>query len=255
VSSPAEPDIPKVLVIAADTNIEALVGELVAFAGYRPIYDVTMGAAGESIRRARPAVALIDTALPSSTVRACIGAAEDNDAHIVLMSSTASANELADQATSERALHFALPGGPKQLRFVLDRAIELKGAHVTERRAEQVRRALPGSVHPSICAALASVARARLLTARSFEAKAENRQLRGVASELRSDSDRNRSALWAAVADYAQQLKQARLDESEAVVRIRDMISDCAFAVGAEADVDAILTESERWAREVFRAA
>src|SRR5688572_19945503 len=68
---------PSVLVIAANDNIEALAGELVAFAGYRPSFDATNGAAGESIRRTRPDVALLDTALPPDVVRSCVDAADE----------------------------------------------------------------------------------------------------------------------------------------------------------------------------------
>ena len=73
-----ERSVADVLVIAADSNIESLVGELVAFAGHRPVYDVTVGAAGESVRRARPHIALVDTALPLPVVQACFAAAAES---------------------------------------------------------------------------------------------------------------------------------------------------------------------------------
>jgi hypothetical protein len=245
-----------VLVIAADPNIESLVGELVAFAGHRPIFDVTLGAAGESVRRSRPEVAIIDTALPPTVVRACVDAAGEHGTRVVLMSSTASATELADEAAAEHTLHFALPGGPKQLRDVLERALELKpdapAMMIPERR---VNAHVAGSVHPSLCAALASVARGRLLIARAAGAVEEARSLRQSGRDLLSESRRSRAALRAAVVDYTLQLRSASITEDEAVTQIRDTVSDCASLVGAEAEMDAILYESETWARAVYRAA
>jgi DNA-binding NtrC family response regulator len=112
-----------VLVIAADPTIESLIGELVSFAGHRAMFDVTGGAAGESIRRVRPDVAMIDTSLPPSVVDACLGASEEVHSQPVLVSSTDSTGELAAEALADNCLYFPLPGGPKPLRALLDRAI------------------------------------------------------------------------------------------------------------------------------------
>ncbi|MEX2151993.1 MAG: hypothetical protein WD825_01565 [Gemmatimonadaceae bacterium] len=112
-----------VLIIAADTSIEALVGELVTYVGHRPVYDATAGAAGESIRRIRPDVTVVDTALPRPVVDSCLGASDEVGSEPVLMSSTDSAMELEQQARSARRLYFALPVGPKPLATVLDRAL------------------------------------------------------------------------------------------------------------------------------------
>lgn len=248
-------NIANVLVIAADSNIESLVGELVAFAGFRPLYDVTTGAAGESIRRARPEVAIVDTALPRAIVRACRNAATESGAQMVLMSSTASAAELADEAAQQRALHFALPGGPKQLRLIIERALDRRGAprpEIPDRRSAQHP---AGSVHPALCAALATVARARLLTMRASSLMRTNVELRELGKNELANSKRSHAALRAAVADYAAQLKGAKFSEDDAVVQIRDTIADCAAIIGAESEMDTILGESEGWTREVYRAA
>jgi CheY-like chemotaxis protein len=117
-----------VLVIAADPIIESLVGELVSFAGHRATFDVTGGAAGESIRRVRPDVAIIDTSLPPSVVDACLGATEEVRSQPVLVSSTDSTGELAAEALADHCLYFPLPGGPKLLRALLDRAIAASAA-------------------------------------------------------------------------------------------------------------------------------
>jgi DNA-binding NtrC family response regulator len=99
-----------VLVIAADPNIESLIGQLVAFAGHRPAYDPTSGAGGESLRRTRPDVVLLDNSLPHTVLAACLQAADEIGANAVLTSSTDSESELATEAHARRCLYFALPG-------------------------------------------------------------------------------------------------------------------------------------------------
>jgi DNA-binding NtrC family response regulator len=138
-------DVALVLVIAADLSIESLVGELISFAGHRPILDVTAGAAGESVRRSRPDVVFIDTSLQPDVVDACVSAAQETLSPAVLISSTASASELADEAKSAHCAHFVLPALPGDLaRVVADvrRDATTKAHHrVTEsqRNAEWFR--------------------------------------------------------------------------------------------------------------------
>jgi DNA-binding NtrC family response regulator len=111
-----------VLVIAPDPNIESLVGELVMFAGHRPIYDVTVGAAGESIRRLRPDVALIDMSLPPAIVDACLEAAQEAHARAVLMSTTDTPAELAT-LTHADVPYFSLRRGAGPLGQILESAV------------------------------------------------------------------------------------------------------------------------------------
>jgi hypothetical protein len=241
-----------VLVIAADPNIESLLGQLVAFAGPRPVFDVTAGAAGESIRRTRPEVTILDTSLPSPVVDACLHAAEEVGSQPVLTSSTASELELADQAHAHHRLYFALPGGPMPLTRILDRAI-------AERRARPVdlpvvrRRDEIGSVNPALCAALSSVARVSALTALADVPSSDRRSSR-VSGDRISEVRRSRSALRAAIADYIAQLKSRNVPMDEALVIVRDAICDCATLVGAESAVPSLLPESELWTREAYAA-
>jgi len=112
-----------VLIIARDPNIESLLGQLVEGVGHRPLNDVTRGAAGESIRRTRPDVALIDAALPPAVVKACVGAAEEVGASPVLTSDVDSATELAEEARGTRYPYLPLPGGLKPLAEVIERIL------------------------------------------------------------------------------------------------------------------------------------
>ena len=254
----AEPhrSVPSVLVIASDPNIESLVGELVAFAGYRPVYDVTVGAAGESVRRVRPDVTLLDTALNKSVVRACLDAADEVGSRPVLMSSTASDSELVEEARVEGCLHFPLPGGPKPLERVLELALSREPRRHPPIKVPRVRDSpVSGSVHPALCAALASVARARALSLRAQEARFASEVFRGEVRETLEATRRSQAALRAAVTDYARQLKSARIAEEDALTFVHDAIAECANIVGADAAAQTVLAESEAWAREVYRAA
>jgi hypothetical protein len=225
-----------VLVIAADPNIEVLVGELVAFAGHRPVYDPTLGAAGESVRRVRPDVLALDTSLPPAVVSACLTAADEVAARPVLMSSTASASELAAIASARGCLYFVLPGGPKPLRKILERALAEKPSRrfvvIPETRSTGLGLG-SASVQPAMCAALASFARAHA----------------GV------ESDRGRAALRAAVTDYAVQLKASALPADRVVAMVQDAVCDSARVVGAESTATTLLRESEDWALQAYTAA
>jgi len=256
VNAPLERAVADVLVIAADSSIESLVGELVAFAGHRPVYDVTMGAAGESVRRARPHIALLDTALPRPVVQACLAAASESGARVVLMSSNGSEAELRHDAYVEHTLYFTLPGGPKQLRRILERALALQPQRdVSLPHLRRSGHHVPGSVHPALCAALATVARARLLVLRAELTRRDAALLREINHDVLAETQRSRAALRAAVTDFAAQRKAARMSEAEAVEVVRDTISDCAGVIGANTEMDEIFAESSDWTRAVYRAA
>lgn len=192
------------------------------------MFDATAGAAGESLRRLRPEIALVDTALPRSVVDICLDAADEVGTPAILMSSRASAIELEQEARLAHRLHFALPGGPKPLAVVLESALS--------RRASRPPIVLPpkqqfnstGSVHPALRAALASLART------SVDARVDRRSL---------------DALRAAVTDYARQLRALDLPVERVVNLVQDAMADCATVVGAEAAMPALLVESENWAR------
>lgn len=240
---------PTILVIAADLSIESLLGELIAFAGHRPVYDATLGAAGESVRRVRADAVMLDTALPVSVVQMCLTACREAGSVPILVSSTESADELAHRADALECRHFALPGGPKPLQELLDEALSdrPKPAIGLSLRSPDAH----GAVDPSLRAALASVARARLLVL-----QAQSPHPLGVArlephlsaEEMR----RSRAALQAAVTDYARQLKAERYPLERIVSVVHGTVADCATVVGADAAMPALLLESETWVRRAF---
>lgn len=231
-SSESHHSMATVLVISGDPNIETLLGELVAFAGHRPIYDVTIGAAGESIRRSRPEVVLLDMALSGAVAEACIGAADEVGSVPVLVSSTASADEIVAQARSRGRLYFPLPSGPRPLSRVIERAVA---------RAHDRPVGIPviphgdasESVHPAFCAALTRVASAR----------------------VKADAHRGLGALRAAITDYTRQLKAASVPMEDVLRLVRHQIRDCAEVVGVKTTMNALLRDSETWAQEAYDAA
>ena len=246
-----------VLVIAADPNIETLVGELVAFAGHRPVYDVTAGAAGESVRRIRPDVTMVDTSLAAPVVKACLSAAEEVGSRPVLMSSTASTSELVAEAREKGCLYFALPGGPRPLGDLVDRVVQERVNPPVTAVPELQRTQRPlGSIHPALCAALSSIARARAVAIHESAVYHANgdRELRDATIEATHAARVSRSALRAAVTDYAKELRAAKLALDEVLTIVHVAIADCAIVVGAEAAIPALLLESEEWTRQAFAA-
>jgi hypothetical protein len=246
-----------VLVIVADPTIEALAGELIGFAGYRPIFDARVGAAGESLRMWRPAAVMLDISLPKPIVYACIAAAVEVGALTVLVSSTDGSEDIAALAKATNSSHFELPGGPKALRRLLDGLLQAPPhprvvIQIPERlQAERETR----SVHPAICAALASVARAEATIARSMAAQIANRMLRDLRDDLVSETTSGRNALRAAVTDYARILKRANVTEVTALDRLRSTLIDCSTIVAARGVAEQLLDDSQDWARAVYRAA
>jgi hypothetical protein len=244
-------EIASVLIIATDESIESLLGELVAFAGHRPIYDPTAGSAGESIRRVRPEVVMLDMTLLPDTAAACLAAARETGAQPILVSSTASAAELESDARRERCLYFPLPGAPRALARVVERALLQR----PQRHALLLPRRSTQPIHPAFYAALAQVARARSLGLRVAGARRERTSLRSAVQEAMAETERSRAALRAAVTDYARQLRQAEVPLDRILKHVQDAIADCAVVVGAEAAVPTLLLESEEWTRGAIQAA
>jgi DNA-binding response OmpR family regulator len=239
-----------ILVISADPNIESLMGQLVAFAGHRPVYDATLGAAGEAIRRVRPDVTMLDIALPPDVVDACLTAAHEVRSAALLTSSIASSAELVAEAASRHAYYFALPGGPRPLARTVQRALE------DARQPPQVT--LPvtngdGTVHRALCAALAGIARARVVAIRAEQHRRANDPGTARGGDL-ADEREGRDALRAAVRDYVKQLKSADLPETRVVANVRTAIADCATIVGAEEALNTVFSQSDDWTRDAYRA-
>jgi hypothetical protein len=238
-----------VLIVAADPNIEALVGELIAFAGHRPIHDVTCGAAGESVRLVHPDIVLLDTALGSAVVAACLAAADETTARVVMISSTDSAGELEAIARRYDVPWFALPGGPAPLASAIELALSQRG----QRPPVELPDLRERGVRPAMCAALAGAARAdgRLAIAACDDAADSPR------THLRSAHDlerRSRASLRAAVVDYTAHLRAQEIPFERAIVLVKDAVTECANVVAAERAAALLLPNVEQWIRQAYTA-
>jgi hypothetical protein len=247
----ARRSVASVLVVAADPNIASLCGELVAFAGHRPKHDFTNGAAGESVRRERPDIAMIDAALECHIVDACVDACDEVLARPVLTSSTASEVELLEQAQTRGCIPFPLPGRPQTLGFILDRVLR------TSRRPSVQPPALPvrTAMQPAFCAAIAHMSRARTLQSRARQVVTMNRFAHIELHEALESLRRSRDALRAAVRDFAASLRRDDVPELRMLDVVEKTMSDCAAIVGGESALEPIQGEWREWALEAYRAA
>jgi CheY-like chemotaxis protein len=241
--------IASVLIVAADPNIGSLLGELVAFAGHSPQHDFTDGAAGEFVRLSRPDMAVIDASLPTAVVDSCIEACDEVFARPVLTSSTSNEMELLDEAHNRGCIPFSLPARPAQLRAIIE------GVLKTRPRQPMLPPVLRASVHPSFCAAISGIARARHMMTRAKSARQEIRAARSDLHTLVEDVRRNREMLRAAVRDFAAQLRGHDVTEDEMIATVAECIHLCADIVGGGEAISSIEREWRDWAIDAYRAA
>lgn len=253
-------DATTVLVIAAESEIEALLGELVVFAGHRPVFDTTAGAAGEAVRRIRPTIAIIDDDLGNAVTRACIAASVETDAIPILVSSTASERELAAEASRHACAWYALPGSPTALRSLMERLIRNRQRQATAVPCDlpEIRpsaTATSSPVHPAICAAMMTIAHADIVSRRARSAVHASRLLRAEMRKSLAQARQERDRLRAAIADYAGQLRLDNVPREAAVELVRVTLADCATRVGASSALDYLIDETRHWALEAYDAA
>lgn len=244
-------EVASVLIVAADPNIGSLLGELVAFAGHCPKHDFTDGAAGESVRLARPHMVIVDASLPAPVVDSCVEACDEVFARPVLTSSTANEMELLDQAQVRGCIPFSLPARPAYLRTIIEGVLKTR-PKVPVLLLPQVRRA---SVYPSFCAAISGMSRAKHMMARAQSARPEVRAARSEVHTLLEDVRRNREMLRAAVRDLALQLRQQELGVDEMIASMAESIHLCADIVGGADALSSVEQEWRDWAMEAYRAA
>ena len=238
-----------VLIVAADPNIGSLLGELVAFAGHCPEHDFTDGAAGESVRRSRPDMVVIDASLPATVVDSCVEACDEVFARPVLTSSTANEMELLYEAQSRGCIPFALPARPAYLRTII------QGVLKTRPKGPVLPMVRRSAVHPSICAAISGIARARHMMGRASSTRSEVRAARSEMHTLIEDVRRNREMLRAAVRDLAVQLRTDSVSEEEMIATVAESLHLCADIVGANDAIGSIDQEWHRWAVDAYGAA
>ena len=237
------------LIVAADPNVGSLLGELVAFAGHSPKHDFTDGAGGDFVRLARPDMVVIDASLPGPVVDSCVEACDEVFARPVLTSSTANEMELLDQAHSRGCIPFSLPARPAYLRTIIE------GVLKTRPRGPLLPQVHRRAAHPSFCAAISGIARARHMMSRANSARQEVRAARSDMHTLLEDVRRNREMLRAAVRDVAVQMRQQDVAADEMIATIAESMHLCADIVGGHDAITSVEQEWRGWAIDAYRAA
>ena len=241
--------IASVLIVAANPNVGSLLGELVAFAGHSPKHDFTDGAAGDFVRLARPDMVVIDASLPAPVVDSCVEACDEVFARPVLTSSTANEMELLDEAHTRGCIPFSLPARPAQLRTIIEGVLRTRPRQPL---LPPVRRA---SIHPSFCAAISGIARARHMMHRAQSPVQQVRAARSDMHTLLEDVRRNREMLRAAVRDLAVQLRRSDVVEEEMIATVAESMHLCADIVGGNDAITSIEREWRGWALDAYRVA
>lgn len=235
-----------VLVVAEDPQIEALLGDLVIFAGYHPVFPRDDERPADSMHRRPVAAVLIDTALPPAVVAACEAAAREHATAVVFVGSTMTAGELRGFADLRGAVCFALPNGPRLLAAALREALS---------RAGRPAAAEVASPAPQILAALAAVAHARELGTRARVAVEENRELREEVSARLTETRATGDRLRATVLEYTDALRGDGLSHDQALALVTTLIREGAEAMGVPELLGTVEREAASWVDEAYGAA
>lgn len=111
------------LVVPSDAVIGALMGELIRFAGYHPVFLGADEGVAAALERVRPALMFVDSdhpAVKSPDVRTVAG---KTCTRIVLFSGARTERELGQMARARGDSAFALPNGPRALGTLIERML------------------------------------------------------------------------------------------------------------------------------------
>jgi hypothetical protein len=241
-----------VLVVAVDPKLESLTGELVSAAGHRPLFDSTLGAAGESIRRHRPDVCVLDVGLPSSVLEHCLLACDEVRSAPVLTSNAITPAELGSEALRRACYHFAPEEGASALGQLLDRILDASRTPSSVGVVPSFPAFRPSPVHAELVAAIAGVARARTLTQRARFALGGSRSLREETAQALREARRSRDGLRAAVSAYAVYLRSSAVPAEQVPELVNAALQNCATILGAGEAVAIVAADSRRWALEAY---
>lgn len=232
-----------VLVVAQSPEIEALLADLVVFAGYQPVFVNDDQNVRETVRRRRVDAFLVDAALPEPHVECCENVAREESAALVYCASALSAGELREFAERRRAPYFPLPNGPKLLSSVLREALTAVGKREA---ASQV----PPS--PEFVRALRAITRARRVSTAAQVVRETNRDLRSERDALLADVRGGMNLLRRAVVDYSRTLRTDGLSRSRAAELVQAALRDGAEAAGDREMIVQISLHAQRWIDEVY---
>lgn len=236
-----------VLVLAESPEIEALLADLVVFAGYHPVFLRDDETARDALRSRAIDVLLVDVLHPAAFNGACERAArEAGSAAIVYCTATLSPGELRAFAEGRGACHFALPNGPKLLASVLALALARLG---------KPARSVAGAPPDAIVTALRAVARAQRLNTAGPSKRDEDRQMGDEREFLLDEARASRDQLHAAVLQYLSGLRQNGLPRDRALDVLNSAMRETAEAAGAPELLASMGRDTEHWVEEAYCAA
>lgn len=111
------------LIVPSDAVIGALMGELIRFAGYHPVFLAVDEAVGGAVERIRPALLFIDGDHPAAKSSDVRRAVRETETPLVLFSGSRSERELSQMARQRGACAFPLPNGPRALGTLIERML------------------------------------------------------------------------------------------------------------------------------------
>ncbi len=233
-----------ILVVAESPDIEALLGDLVIFAGYNPVFVRDDERPCDTMRRRRVDALLFDAALPIRMDEECSVTAEAQGAPIVYCASTMSAGELRAFAEMRGAAYFPLPNGPRLLARVLGSVLKDGG------------RSTDATLPPSqMIAAMRAVARARQLGATLSVYREDNQRLRDDRDALLAAARASRELLHAAVLQFITTLRADGLPREDAIEVVNAAVHASVEAAGAPELLMSAMRDAEEWVGEAYSVA
>ena len=237
-----------VLILATDQMIGGLLGQLTELAGHSAQFRGNGEEASEAVSGLRPDIVLLDAAYARSTLDLVAGAAGSVGASVVYFASTMPARELRGFALERGARYFALPAGPKLLGRVLSDALASR-----ERGRETAE--IQSSSHYAVAAAVAAVARARIIAQRAAEVRCESRTLRTEREAAVAECRRSQAQLREAVIAYTRELRGAGVPPERTLDMVRAAVRTEVADSGPNKEIGRALDDALEWCLQAYYAA
>ena len=109
-----------VLIVPRDAVIGTLMGELLRFAGYRPVFLGVDESPAQGVARIAAPVVFVDCDHPAAFSAELKRSVSDSGSHLMLYSGARTEGDLMQTARRHGADAFALPNGPRALQRAID---------------------------------------------------------------------------------------------------------------------------------------
>lgn len=235
-----------VLIIATDQMIGGLLGQLTDLAGHAAQFRREREDPGESVRDSHPDIVMLDAAYGRATMDVIASAAADVGAPVVYFAATLPANELRRFALQRGAKYFALPAGPKLLGRVLTSALAPNGTAAAT---------ADSSARYGVTAAVAAVARARVLADRAAVVKTTSKALRAEYEATLAECRRSAAELREAVIAYTRELRGAGVPPDRTLEKIKEALRSDVSGFRAARDVSRDVDDATEWCLQAYYAA